>query len=114
MPATGNAISAVGKEASSLPYGSRLHTAAVSANCVGGIRSTSASRYVVLVRTDPLTGREEVLERSIHELLEAPQRDDLNPFMMPNDSVACYDSGVTNLRDVARTIFEMLLPLSLL
>jgi hypothetical protein len=114
VPATGNAISAVGKEASSLPYGSRLLTAAVSANCVGGVNATSASRHVVLVRTDPVSGREQALERPIHELLQAPHRDDLNPYVMPNDGVACYDSGVTNLRDIARTIAEILLPISLL
>jgi polysaccharide export outer membrane protein len=114
VPATGNAISAVSKEASSLPYGSRLLTAAVSANCVGGVNNTSASRHVVLVRTDPLTSREEVLDRAIHDLLRSPHHDGINPYMMPNDSIACYDSGVTNLRDLARTLYEILLPLSLL
>ncbi|MGB5442001.1 MAG: polysaccharide biosynthesis/export family protein [Gammaproteobacteria bacterium] len=114
VPATGNAISAVSKDASSLPYGSRLLTAAVSANCVGGVNSTSASRFAVLVRTDPLTGREEVLERAIHDLLQAPHHDAINPFVMPNDSIACYDSGVTNLRDLARILYEIILPLSLL
>jgi protein involved in polysaccharide export with SLBB domain len=114
VPATGNAVSAVGKEASSLPYGSRLLTAAFSANCVGGINSTSAARHAVLVRTDPLSGRQETVERQIHALLEAPHRDDLNPLVMPNDAVSCYDSGVTNVRDIARTLYEILLPLSLL
>jgi polysaccharide export outer membrane protein len=114
VPATGNAISAVSKDASSLPYGSRLLTAAVSANCVGGVNSTSASRHAVLVRTDPLTGREEVLDRAIHDLLQTPHQDVINPFVMPNDSIACYDSGVTNLRDLARTLYEILLPLKIL
>jgi protein involved in polysaccharide export with SLBB domain len=114
VPATGNAISAVGKDARRLPYGSRLLTAALSANCVGGIDATSASRHAVLVRTDPLNGREQTLERPIHDLLAAPDNDEGNPHLMPNDGVACYDSGVTNLRDIARTIAELLLPISLL
>jgi protein involved in polysaccharide export with SLBB domain len=114
VPATGNAASAIGKNATSLPYGSRLLTAGVSANCVGGTQTTNAGRYLVLVRTDPLRGQEEVIERKIQDLLKMPQRDDLNPFLMPNDSVACYDSGVTNLRDIARTLGDLLLPLSLL
>jgi hypothetical protein len=114
VPATGNAISAVSKEASSLPYGSRLLTAAFAANCVGGVNITSAARHAVLVRTDPLSGREEALERPIHELLQAPHHDDVNPLVMPNDAISCYDSGVTNLRDIARTLFDILLPLSLL
>ncbi|WMC09831.1 polysaccharide export protein [Oceanimonas pelagia] len=114
VPATGNAISAVGRDASSLPYGARLLTAGTSANCLGGTRLTNADRYLVLVRTDPLTGQPQTLERSVQELLAAPQRDDLNPYLMPNDAVSCYDSGVTNLRDLARTLTELLLPLSLL
>ena len=114
VPATGNAISAVSKEASSLPYGSRLLTAAFAANCVGGVNITSAARHAVLVRTDPLSGREEALERPIHDLLQAPHHDDVNPLVMPNDAISCYDSGLTNLRDIARTLFDMLLPLSLL
>lgn len=113
-PATGNAASAIGKVASSLPYGSRLLTAAVSANCVGGTQSTSAGRLVVLVRSAADRDAERVIERPIDDLLREPQRDDLNPFVMPNDSVACYDSGVTNLRDIARALGEILLPLSLL
>jgi len=114
VPATGNAASAIGKNATSLPYGSRLLTAGVSANCVGGTQTTNAGRYLVLVRTDPLRGQEEVIERTLRDLLETPHRDEVNPFLMPNDSVACYDSGVTNLRDIARTLGDLLLPLSLL
>ena len=112
-PSSSNASSAVGKHATSLPYGSRLLTAAISANCVGGTNTTNASRHVVLVRTDPMTGREEAIERPIHNLLRAPERNDVNPFVMPNDSVACYDSGITNLRDIARTLGDILLPFSL-
>jgi hypothetical protein len=28
--------------------------------------------------------------------------------MMPNDALACFDSEVTNIRDVARTLTELL------
>lgn len=113
-PATGNAISAVNKDAGSLPYGSRLLTAGTSANCLGGTRLTNADRYIVLVRTDPLSGQEQVIERSIQDLLATPHRDDVNPFLMPDDSVSCFDSGVTNLRAVVRTLYELVLPLALL
>ena len=113
-PAPGNAAAAVEKHATSIPYGSRLLTAAISANCVGGTNTTNGSRYVVLVRTDPLTGREEALKRPVDELLVAPERNDLNPFMMPNDSLACYDSDVTNMRDIGRSLSDILLPATLL
>ena len=112
-PATGNAIAAIGREATSLPYGSRLLTGAISANCVGGIRATNASRYAVLVRTDPLSGKEEVIERPIHELFQAPDQDALNPLLMPNDSIACYDSDVTNFRDIMRMIGDIVSPIGL-
>ncbi|MFT5176815.1 MAG: polysaccharide export outer membrane protein, partial [Gammaproteobacteria bacterium] len=114
VSADGNAAPAVSKDASSLPYGSRLLSATFSANCVGGVNATSAARYAVLVRTDPISGRQETLERPIHALLQAPHHNDLNPLLMPNDAIACYDSGVTNLRDIARTVFDLLLPLTLL
>ncbi len=114
VPASGNALSAVSKDASSLPYGSRLLTAAFAANCVGGVNSTNAARHAVLVRTDPISGLEESLDRPIHQLLRTPHRDDINPLVMPNDAISCYDSGITNLRDIARSVVEILLPLSLL
>ena len=114
VPAAGNAESAIGKEASSLPYGSRLLTAAVSANCVGGANLTNASRYVVLVRNDPFTGQEQVFQRPINKLLRNAHENEINPHMMPNDSVACYDSGVTNIRDIARATLEILAPYKLL
>lgn len=87
---------------------------AISANCLGGTRLTNADRYIVLVRTDPLSGQEQVIERSIQDLLATPHRDDVNPFLMPDDSVSCFDSGVTNLRAVVRTLYELVLPLALL
>lgn len=114
VPAPGNAAAAVEKHATSLPYGSRLLTAAISANCVGGINMTSGSRHTVLVRTDPISGREETIKRPIHDLLRSPDRNDINPYIMPNDGVACYDSGVSNFRDMARTLGDFLLPLTLL
>lgn len=114
VPAAGNALSAISKQSSSLPYGSRLLTATFSANCVGGVNSTNAARHVLLVRTNPLSGQQETIEQPISALLQAPYRHDLNPLLMPNDSIACYDSGVTSLRDIARTLADILLPFTLL
>ncbi len=113
-PAPGNAAAAVEKHATSLPYGSRLLTAAVSANCIGGTQTTNGSRHVVLVRTDPISGREEALKRPVDELLLNPELNEVNPFMMPNDSVACYDSGFTNFRDIGRSFSDILFPFTLL
>jgi polysaccharide export outer membrane protein len=113
-PATGNAESAIGKHATSLPYGARLLNGLIAANCVGGTGATNSSRYAVLVSRNTSTSAPMVIERSIDDLVREPARRELNPLLMPEDGIACFDSGVTNLRDVARTIGTLLLPLSIL
>ena len=68
----------------------------------------------MLVRTDPISGQAQALERPIRELLRSPAEMAVHPYVMPNDSIACYDSGVTNLREIARAIADVLLPIVLL
>lgn len=109
-PAGSNSRASVGKESTSLPYGSTLLTGLISANCVGGTGMTNSARYAVLMTHNPLTGEPHTLERSIEDLLRDPHRPDTNPALQPGDGIACYDSGVTNLRDVARTIADLLIP----
>ncbi len=113
VPAENNASSAVGPHATSLPYGSRLHTAAVSGNCAGGTAATNSARRVVLVTQDPMRQTPVTIEREIEDLLRSAYNPQVNPYLMPNDSVVCYDSEITNLRDIARTIGEILFPLPL-
>lgn len=109
----GNAAASVGRYATNLTYGTRLLQAAVSANCVGGKEWTNAPRTVMLASTHPITGEVQVVERSVEQLMRFASREQINPYLMPNDAVACYDSSVTNLRDVAATVFEVLRPFSL-
>jgi polysaccharide export outer membrane protein len=109
-----NASAAVGRYSTNLPYGTRLLQAAVSANCVGGKDWTNAPRRVVLASKNPITGETQVIERSIEELMTMPNKGNINPYLMPNDSVACYDSDITNYRDIAKTIAEIILPFKLL
>ena len=111
QPATGNAASFIEHYASNLPYGTKLLQAAVSANCVGGSVASNAHRSVILISANPITGQTEIIERSIEDLLKNANRDDQNPYLLPNDAVACYDSGITNLREAARTFTEVLSPL---
>jgi len=108
QPALSNAQSANGQFASSLPYGTRLIEAAVSANCVGGTPSVNAGRRVVLISRNTLDRRTEIIERSISELMARPDDPDINPYMMPNDAIACYDSDFSNARDVAKGITDIL------
>ena len=111
QPATGNAASFIEHYASNLPYGTKLLQAAVSANCVGGAVSSNAHRSIILISANPISGQTEIIERSIENLLKNANRDDQNPYLLPNDAVACYDSGITNLREVAKTFTEVLSPL---
>ena len=111
--ATNNAGGSVSKYATNLPYGTRLLQAAVSANCVGGKEWTNAPRKVLLASKHPITGETQVIQRSVEALMRSANREDINPYLMPNDAVACYDSDVTNLRAVANAITEVVTPFKL-
>ena len=112
--AVNNTDAAIGQYSSSLPYGTRLLEASVSANCVGGTVSVNAARRVVLISRNTLDRKTEVVERSVSELMAKPDDPDIDPFLMPNDAIACYDSEFSNARDVARGITEILTAVSLL
>lgn len=104
QPATGNAPSAVGREVREVPYGTRFMQAVVNTNCVGGARATSAKRSAVLFTRDPITGVSTVIERKIEDMLRRADRDDYDPYLLPGDAIACYDSSVTNFTEVAKII----------
>lgn len=109
-----NSSAAIGRYSTSLPYGTRLLQGAISANCVGGKDWTNAPRRVVLASKNPITGETQVIERSIEELISMPNQSDSNPYLMPNDGIACYDSTVTNFRDIASTLVDIIIPIKLL
>jgi polysaccharide export outer membrane protein len=107
QPALNNAGSAITKDSVGLPYGTRLLQALVTANCVGGSQTSNAGRHAVLISKNPKTLRTEVIQRSIEELVRSPDRDALNPHLMPEDAVACYDSAATEAREVLSTFSSM-------
>ena len=111
QPAASNANSAIGRDATSLPYGTRLLQGLVSANCVGGIQATNADRWGVLISRNPITGESEVIARTIEGLVRRADRDDFNPVLLPGDAIACYDSHVTNARDIVAAISEAASPI---
>jgi polysaccharide export outer membrane protein len=76
----------------------------IDANCVGGSRATSANRSVVLFSRNPLTGVSVVIERQIEDLLRRADRDDFDPYLLPGDAMACYDSTITNIAEIARVL----------
>ncbi|MFC3613027.1 polysaccharide biosynthesis/export family protein [Lutimaribacter marinistellae] len=104
QPAAGNAISAVGRDVRQMPYGTRFMQAVVDTNCVGGAKTTNANRSAVLFSRNPVTGVSMVIERDIEELLRRGDRDDYDPYVLPGDAIACYDSTVTGLTEVARAV----------
>lgn len=112
LPASSNAGSEITHEKIRMPYGTRMLQGAMAANCVGGTNATNSHRYVVLASHNPLTRQSEVIERSVEYLVRDARRDEFNPYLLSGDALACYDSAATNIRDIARTISDVLLPLA--
>jgi polysaccharide biosynthesis/export protein len=108
-PAASNASSAIGKDSTSLPYGTRFLQGLVAANCVGG-SAMNAGRSAVLISRNPVTGQSVVISRSVERLVRSADRDAFDPYLMPGDSIACYDGAAMNLRDVVSTVSEMVTP----
>lgn len=109
-----NTGASVGKYTNNLPPGSRLLTAAMSGNCVGGTVSVNAARHVILVGKDPVTDSLRVMRRSLKQMLDGPNQDLMNPYLLPEDHIACFDSEFTNLRDIGRALSDFLGPLKIL
>lgn len=109
-PASSNAQSGINRDTASLPYGTRFLQALVAANCVGGTQATNADRWAVLISRNPITGESEVIARSIENLVRRADRDAFNPIILPGDGIACYDSHVTNVRDVISAFSSVLTP----
>ena len=102
-PAASNASSAIGKESTSLPYGTRLLQGLVSANCVGG-SAMNAGRQAVLISRNPIDQRSIVIARSVEAMVRNADRDDHDPYLMPGDAIACYDSKAMALVDALGVI----------
>lgn len=99
----------------SFEYGTNLVQALVAAECIGGSRSTNANRRALLIQTDTVSGELETSEYSVQDLLaQATEDRDSAPLLMPNDAIACYDSGVVNARNLFQTIGNFLSPINLL
>jgi polysaccharide biosynthesis/export protein len=115
VPASSNSSSAVAGDTVgiSLAYGARFSQAVMAANCAGGTQGINANRYATLVRTDRITGVTKNLDRPIEDILRN-STDESNPLLFSGDGVACYDSTVTNTRDLFRTIAEIINPFGLL
>jgi protein involved in polysaccharide export with SLBB domain len=108
-PASDNASSAINHDSTSLPYGTRFLQGLVSANCVGG-SAMNAQRSAVLISRNPISGHSVVISRSIEHLVRNAERDDIDPYLMPGDAIACYDSGAMTVVDAASVLGNLLGP----
>ncbi|RGP39808.1 hypothetical protein BPTFM16_00083 [Altererythrobacter insulae] len=103
--AMNNAGAAIGQQTTSLPYGTRFLQGLVAANCVGG-SYMSSDRRAVLISRNPINGQSIVVERDIEKLVRNASRDTLNPYLMPGDAIACYDSRWTNFREAVGLVTD--------
>ncbi len=87
-------------DAREMRYGTRFLQAVFGLNCVGGSKLTNANRRAVLFSRNPITGESVVIDRSVEDLLRAAERDEFNPYILPEDSLACYDSKTVSLRNL--------------
>ncbi len=115
VPTQSNAAASITNRSEGIvfPYGSRFSQGVVATNCVGG-NQTNSHRHAVLVRTNRITGETTYLNRPVEDLIRDSHNEAENPLLMPRDGIACYDSRMTNTRDIFKTIGEIFLPLRLL
>ncbi len=101
--------------AATFEYGTNLLQALVAAQCIGGTRSTNANRKALLIQADVVSGELNTSEYAVQDLVDrASEFPDEAPLLMPNDAIACYDSGLVNARSLFDTIGNFLSPLNLL
>ncbi len=111
-PATGNASAGIGEDSTNFPYGVRMLDGLVSANCVGG-SAMNARRRVVLISHNPISGRTVVIQRQVEDLVRRADRDQMNPYLMPGDAIACYDSALMSFTDVIGVVSKVMGPIAL-
>lgn len=112
QPIMGNAQAAVSKSSRSLPYGTRLLEGAVAANCMGGSWINS-SRKILHSSKDLLTGESQVKVFELDDMVQNVTNLDGNPYLMPDDGLACFDSDATNVREVAKFLGDILDPVAI-
>jgi hypothetical protein len=63
-----------------------------------------------LITRNPKTQETEVIQRSIEQLVRSADRDSINPYLMPDDAIACYDSTMSEFREVLNLLQAAVLP----
>jgi protein involved in polysaccharide export with SLBB domain len=107
VPVGNNSVN-IQNYATNVPYGTRLLAASTSANCVGGTYLTNEARSVAHVAFNPVTGKATVREYPVRDMMAYPNSIAANPYVMPNDAIACYDSVTTSLSDAVSVLNQIL------
>ncbi|MGD1899149.1 MAG: polysaccharide biosynthesis/export family protein [Phormidesmis sp.] len=115
-PSGGSNLEGTGNiNTASFEYGTNLIQALVAAQCIGGTRSTNANRRALLIQTDVVSGELDTSEYSVQDLVSrASESPDEAPLLMPNDAIACYNSGIVNTRSLFDIVGNFLSPINLL
>lgn len=111
QPVSGNAQAAISKTSRSLPYGTRLLEAAMAANCMGG-SWVNSSRKILYSSKNQQTKEIIVQVFELDEVVSHAAEIEKNPYLMPDDGLACYDSDATNIREAAKFLSDILDPVS--
>jgi len=112
QPVSGNAPAAISKSARSIPYGTRLLEATMSANCIGGSWINS-SRKVLHSSKNQLSKQAFVKVYDLDDVVANADQLENNPYLMPDDGLACFDSDATNVREVAKFLGDILDPVAI-
>ena len=70
----------------------------------------NAARKVVLMSRNPINDQSVVIQRSVERLVRHDNRDERDPYLMPGDSLACYDSFAMNVKDVISLVGDTATP----
>lgn len=118
-PGSGASVSvSADTQNTSFEYGTRFSQALISAQCVGG-NFRNENRQVLLIRTNSETGESQASQYSIEQIFKQPYSsevnpNEINPFLMPNDSIVCYDSELVNTETLFNLIGTFLNPLNII
>lgn len=94
-------------------YGSRLIHAAATNACVGGA-NVDKNRRIALLQRHP--GSREFIEfdTSASELLTGYQSEKVNPYLLPDAVVVCFDARTQNAGSVFDLLYRIALPISVI
>jgi len=106
--------STVSRQERSVSYGSQLSMGLVAGECVGGSEMIDGDRDAILISRNIFTGQLENRKYAIQDVLTHINDPVINPYLMPGDAIACFNSTLVNVRETMKTIGDMMSPFVML